>query len=376
MKLSNTVQPAPAILLMSFASQITKWQIQHGRHNLPWQGEKEPYRIWIAEVMLQQTQVLTVIPYYKRFLKRFPDIKTLAFSTQENVITYWAGLGYYARARNLHLCAQKIVQVWGGRFPLRSRDIATLPGTGRSTASAIAAFAYGERCTILDGNVKRIFTRYFGISGDPSQKVVEQKLWRLAQAQIDIEPHLDMTAYIQGLMDLGALVCKYRNPLCHTCPLQKRCVAKLESRQEELPTQKARRRKSERHIGMLILEKADSILLLKRPAKGVWGGLWSLPEFPIIGGSISIDEAVENYLSSLKIAHQECYRLPEFIHNLTHYRLTIQPFYTKLFSHSTLDELSLMQYWAVKNELNSLGTPVPVKRILIKLFSSYTFLSK
>src|SRR5690554_5006402 len=186
--------------LADFASTIVQWQQEHGRHHLPWQGTRDPYRIWLSEIMLQQTQVATVIGYYQRFLSRFPDIASLAAASQDEVMPYWAGLGYYARARNLHRCAQVICADWGGRFPGSASDIATLPGIGRSTAAAIAAFAYGERGSIMDGNVKRVFTRYFGIEGITSERATEQTLWRTAEAVLDAGPDsLDMVAYTQGL---------------------------------------------------------------------------------------------------------------------------------------------------------------------------------
>ena len=204
---------------MDFAPRIVAWQRQHGRHDLPWQNTRDPYRIWLSEIMLQQTQVATVIPYYERFLQRFPDVAALAAAAQEDVMPYWAGLGYYARARNLHRCAQEIARDWNGRFPPTAEAIATLPGIGRSTAAAIAAFAYGERSPILDGNVKRVFTRHFGIAGDPAKRETEQRLWALADAQVDAAPGLDMAAYTQGLMDLGATLCTRGKPACDRCPV-------------------------------------------------------------------------------------------------------------------------------------------------------------
>ena len=221
---------------MEFSPRIVAWQRLRGRHDLPWQNTRDPYRIWLSEIMLQQTQVATVIPYYERFLARFPDVAALAAAAQEDVMPYWAGLGYYARARNLHRCAQEIARDWQGRFPPTAEAIATLPGIGRSTAAAIAAFAYGERSPILDGNVKRVFTRHFGIAGDPSKREVEQRLWALADTQVEVAPDLDMAAYTQGLMDLGATLCTRGKPACDKCPVADTCVARREGRQAELPT--------------------------------------------------------------------------------------------------------------------------------------------
>ncbi|EWM51298.1 A/G-specific adenine glycosylase [Bordetella holmesii 70147] len=221
---------------MEFAALIADWQARHGRHRLPWQNTRDPYRIWLSEIMLQQTQVATVIPYFERFLGRFPDVAALAAASQEDVMPYWAGLGYYARARNLHRCAQDIVARWAGRFPPDAQTIATLPGIGRSTAAAIAAFAYGERSPIMDGNVKRVFTRHFGIEGDPSKRELEQRLWRLAEDLVSAVPGLDMTAYTQGLMDLGATLCTRGKPACDRCPVAASCIARRDGRQQELPT--------------------------------------------------------------------------------------------------------------------------------------------
>ncbi|MFQ6746884.1 A/G-specific adenine glycosylase, partial [Bordetella pertussis] len=246
---------------MDFASRITAWQARHGRHDLPWQNTRDPYRIWLSEIMLQQTQVATVIPYYQRFLERFPDVAALAAARQEDVMPYWAGLGYYARARNLHRCAQEIMQRCVGRFPPRAEEIATLPGIGRSTAAAIAAFAYGERSPIMDGNVKRVFTRHFGIEGDPARRAVEQQLWALAAAQVQAAPDLDMPGYTQGLMDLGATLCTRGKPACERCPVAQSCIARRDGRQAELPTPKARKAIPERSTAMLVLHGPDGILL-------------------------------------------------------------------------------------------------------------------
>ncbi|WP_080380031.1 A/G-specific adenine glycosylase, partial [Bordetella pertussis] len=251
---------------MDFASRITAWQARHGRHDLPWQNTRDPYRIWLSEIMLQQTQVATVIPYYQRFLERFPDVAALAAARQEDVMPYWAGLGYYARARNLHRCAQEIMQRCVGRFPPRAEEIATLPGIGRSTAAAIAAFAYGERSPIMDGNVKRVFTRHFGIEGDPARRAVEQQLWALAAAQVQAAPDLDMPGYTQGLMDLGATLCTRGKPACERCPVAQSCIARRDGRQAELPTPKARKAIPERSTAMLVLHGPDGILLHLRPA--------------------------------------------------------------------------------------------------------------
>lgn len=341
---------------MDFAPRIVAWQRQHGRHDLPWQNTRDPYRIWLSEIMLQQTQVATVIPYYDRFLQRFPDVAALAAATQEDVMPYWAGLGYYARARNLHRCAQEIARDWNGRFPPAAQAIATLPGIGRSTAAAIAAFAYGERSPILDGNVKRVFTRHFGISGDPARREVERRLWALADAQVEAAPDLDMAAYTQGLMDLGATLCTRGKPACGQCPVAHSCVARREGRQAELPTPKVRKAIPERETGMLVLRHQGAFLLQQRPEPGIWGGLWSLPEFDVASGPDSASRAL-----GLEPEHR--YELAAFAHTFTHYRLHIRPWLVPVRAMS-LREPAQPERWVPADKLATMALPAPVKKLL------------
>ncbi|WP_419341476.1 A/G-specific adenine glycosylase [Achromobacter sp. PD1] len=341
---------------MDFAPRIVDWQRRHGRHDLPWQNTRDPYRIWLSEIMLQQTQVATVIPYYERFLQRFPDVAALAAAAQEDVMPYWAGLGYYARARNLHRCAQEIARDWGGRFPPTAQAIATLPGIGRSTAAAIAAFAYGERSPILDGNVKRVFTRHFGIAGDPTKREVEQKLWALADAQVEAAPGLDMAAYTQGLMDLGATLCTRGKPACEACPVADSCVAKREGRQAELPTPKARKTIPERETCMLVLRHQGAFLLQQRPEPGIWGGLWSLPEFDVSQDPDSASRA-------LGLEPEQRFELAAFAHTFTHYRLHIRPWLVPVRA-TGLHESARPERWVPADELPSMALPAPVKKLL------------
>ncbi|WP_310034135.1 A/G-specific adenine glycosylase [Achromobacter deleyi] len=341
---------------MEFAPCIVAWQRQHGRHDLPWQNTRDPYRIWLSEIMLQQTQVATVIPYYDRFLQRFPDVAALAAAAQEDVMPYWAGLGYYARARNLHRCAQEIARDWGGRFPPTAQTIATLPGIGRSTAAAIAAFAYGERSPILDGNVKRVFTRHFGIAGDPSKRDVETRLWALADAQVEAAPDLDMAAYTQGLMDLGATLCTRGKPACDKCPVAQTCVARREGRQAELPTPKVRRAIPERETCMLVLQHQGAFLLQQRPEPGIWGGLWSLPEFDVAGDPDTASRA-------LGLEPEQRFELAAFAHTFTHYRLHIRPWLVPVRAAS-LREAALPERWVHADKLASMALPAPVKKLL------------
>lgn len=344
---------------MEFAALITAWQAAHGRHLLPWQKTRDPYLIWLSEIMLQQTQVSTVIPYYQRFLERFPDVQALAAASQEEVMPYWAGLGYYARARNLHRCAQDVVALWDGRFPPDAENIATLPGIGRSTAAAIAAFAYGERSPIMDGNVKRVFTRHFGIEGEPAKREVEQKLWALAEAQVAAVPDLDMTAYTQGLMDLGATLCTRGKPACERCPVTDSCIARRDGRQQELPTPKARKTVPERSTSMLVLAHEGAILLQQRPSPGIWGGLWSLPEFDADGDADSASRA-------LGLEPAARYELAAFAHTFSHYRLHVRPWFVPV-QRAELRQSALPERWVPATELAAIALPAPIKKLLLGL---------
>lgn len=294
-----------------FAARLVAWHAQHGRHDLPWQNTRDPYAIWVSEIMLQQTQVGTVIPYYQRFMARFPDVASLAQAHEDEVLAHWSGLGYYSRARNLHAAAQRITQQGG--FPRTLEGIAALPGIGRSTAAAIAAFAFGARAAILDGNVKRVLTRCFGRAGFPGDKAVELKLWALAESLL---PETGIETYTQALMDLGATLCTRSKPRCNACPMVAMCVALREGRVTELPTPKPRKALPERETVMLILRHGADVLLEKRPARGIWGGLWSFPEVP---RDIALDAVLRPY----GVAAQRVTRLAPLLHTFTHFRLRI-----------------------------------------------------
>ena len=262
---------------MSFADRVIRWQQSHGRRDLPWQGTRDAYRIWVSEIMLQQTQVAAVIPYYTRFLQRFPDVCALASSPSPDVMAAWAGLGYYSRARNLHRCAQAVVERHEGRFPATVDALSALPGIGRSTAAAIAAFAFGERAAILDGNVKRVFARHFGVEGYPGATAVERRLWSIAEREL---PASGIEGYTQGLMDLGATLCVRVRPRCGDCPVAVTCVAKAQGRTAELPAPRPAKARPVRHATVVIVRDDRGALLLEtRPPTGIWGGLVSLPEF-------------------------------------------------------------------------------------------------
>ena len=263
-----------------FTERLLAWFVNQGRHNLPWQQNPTPYRVWVSEVMLQQTQVTTVIPYYERFMARFPEVRSLAAAPLDEVLHLWTGLGYYARARNLRACAQALVSRHGGGFPEEIEAVMALPGIGRSTAGAILALSRGQRHPILDGNVKRVLARVFGIAGDPGSAAVVAALWMQSDA---CTPTLNVGAYTQAIMDLGATVCTRANPACTVCPMSRDCIAALEGRQAELPGRKSKRARGSREATLLIAETGNdgsvAVLVERRPAAGLWGGLWSPPQF-------------------------------------------------------------------------------------------------
>jgi A/G-specific adenine glycosylase len=309
---------------MSFAANVIGWQRQHGRRNLPWQGTRDPYRIWLSEVMLQQTQVSAVIPYYERFLARYPTVKTLAAASEDEVLRLWSGLGYYARGRNLLRAAREVQAL--GAFPSNAEKIAELPGIGRSTAAAIAVFAYGERAAILDGNVKRVLSRAYGVS--------EARLWKLAERLL---PQSGIEAYTQGLMDLGATMCT-RVPDCTTCPVKARCVARKTGRIAELPAPRAKKALPWRQASWFVFMQDGKILLERRPSPGIWGGLWCFPERRPAGCRVKR-------------------KLPPIEHGFTHFRLRIQP----LLCRGTPEKPGL---WMDLDDARRAAIPTPVRNLL------------
>lgn len=352
---------------MKLANKIIAWQRTHGRHNLPWQNTRDPYRVWLSEIMLQQTQVSAVIEYYQRFLSHFPDVARLAQATHEAVMAQWAGLGYYARARNLHACAQRIMTDWNGHFPPDAAGLATLPGIGPSTAAAIAAFCYGERAAILDGNVKRVFARYFAVEGDPTQRATEVRLWQLARDELptlktcEKDPEA-MARYTQGQMDLGATLCTRSRPRCIECPLSKECMAFNTGRTEELPWPRQRKVLPERSTGMLVAFRDDHLLLEQRPNTGIWGGLWSLPEFEVTQTPTQVCEKL-----GLKV--RQIQTLAPFLHVFTHYRLTIAPLLAHVSTDSILinAQTEVDRCWIRYEEIEKLGLPAPVRKLIMIL---------
>ena len=300
-----------------FASRLIAWQREHGRHDLPWQGGTDPYPIWLSEIMLQQTQVDTATPYYLRFLERFPNVGALAAAPVEDVMALWSGLGYYARARNLHRAAQVIVAEHGGRFPRTAAEIAELPGIGRSTAAAIAAFAFGERAAILDGNVKRVLCRIFGIDGFAGEKAVENRLWALAESLL---PAQDVGRYIQAQMDLGATLCTRSRPACIRCPFAANCVAHRDGRVAELPTPRPRKTVPRRSARYAVILRDGAVLLQRRPPTGIWGGLLALPEIPE-----DLTEPAKWAGERFGLSISDAQQLAPLTHVFTHFVLELHP---------------------------------------------------
>ncbi|MEX2241115.1 MAG: A/G-specific adenine glycosylase [Burkholderiales bacterium] len=318
-----------------FADALIAWQKRHGRKGLPWQGTRDPYRIWLAEVMLQQTQVETVIPYYRRFLGRFPTVQALAAASLDDVLRQWSGLGYYARGRNLHAAAQAVVA--RGGFPRDAAGLETLPGVGRSTAAAIAVFAFGRPVAILDGNVKRVLARRFSVTALDAQ-------WRLAERLL---PRRELRIYTQGLMDLGATVCTRSRPACARCPVARDCVARREGRVAELPAPRARKALPVKRATWYVHMHAGKVLLERRPEAGLWGGLWTFPEKRLAGGAAPR-------------------RLPIVEHGFTHFRLRAQPWLCTPLSQVE----SAGRLWVDLADAPGAAVPAPVRALLRALDSA------
>ena len=350
----------------TFSQAVIDWQRSHGRHTLPWQNTTDAYRVWLSEIMLQQTQVAAVLGYYARFLERFPTVHALAEAPSEDVMAHWSGLGYYTRARNLHAAARRVVQDYDGVFPSDPALLADLPGIGRSTAAAIAAFSSGARAAILDGNVKRVFARVFGIDAYPGLKPVEDALWRRAEALLPANGGIE--AYTQGLMDLGATLCTRSRPDCGRCPLQSRCVAFATGRTAELPVRKPKKTTPEKRTAMLAIVDNGAVLLEQRPSSGIWGGLLSLPE---VGGHVPLEAGQEPVCTKdvaaaagMFGALDEVRPLTPLVHVFTHYKLHIAPFAVTLASRA---ELGPGHQWWPLASIQDAPLPAPVKKLLLDL---------
>ncbi len=324
---------------MSFAEKLIRWQRRHGRRGLPWQGTRDPYRIWLSEVMLQQTQVATVVPYFERFIRKYPGVEALAAASEDEVLQLWSGLGYYARGRNLHLASQKIAFEHEGEFPDTAEKLAELPGVGRSTAAAVAVFAFGERAAILDGNAKRVLARCFG---------VEKELWPLAERLL---PKRGIARYTQALMDLGATLCSRKKPDCAACPVARQCVARKQGRVHELPAPRARKALPLRHISWYVYRHAETVLLERRPSPGIWGGLWCFPEKAVV-------------------AARTTKKLASIDHGFTHFRLRIQPFLLEVRSPSGRPIKIKNSLWIDLGDARRAAVPAPVRKLLEELRST------
>ena len=338
-----------------FAAQVVRWQKIHGRNDLPWQNTRDPYRVWLSEIMLQQTQVATVLDYFARFIKRFPNVWSLADASPDDVLSLWSGLGYYSRARNLHACARQVVALHGGAFPGSAEVLLTLPGIGRSTAGAIAALCFGERVAILDGNVKRVLTRVLGFGADLAVAANERALWDAATGLL---PSHDlahsMPRYTQGMMDLGATVCLARKPMCLVCPVSELCVARRTGEPQNYPVKTRKLKRSSQSLWMLWAQTTDaSVYLQRRPTPGVWAGLYC---FPLFDDRESLLQAVP------KRSHTALQEAPAFKHVLTHKDLHLHPVRVQLPAAALA---KLEGAWFAAADWPRLGLPAPIKKLLL-----------
>lgn len=341
-----------------FHERLLEWFDRHGRHDLPWQRNASPYSVWVSEIMLQQTQVSTVIPYFERFMARFPDVATLAAASLDEVLHHWSGLGYYARGRNLHRAAHQIVDRHGGHLPQTLDGLQALPGIGRSTAAAILAISCGQAHAILDGNVKRVLARHEGVHGWPGETAVQNRLWELAQA---LTPTVRVAHYTQAIMDLGAILCTRSRPGCGSCPVAEDCIARQQGLQHELPGRRRRPDIPLRHCCMLIITCDDGVLLEQRPASGLWGGLWAFPEVP--------EEAQAQHwcLSQLGVVPHQIDRYDVFVHRFTHFHLRVTPLRLHLQNPRDCVMEGPDRVWYKESRQKALGLAAPVARLLKKI---------
>lgn len=347
-----------------FARNLLAWFAEHGRKDLPWQKDINPYRVWLSEIMLQQTQVTTVVEYYQRFTHRFPDVRSLAAGELDEVLHLWTGLGYYARARNLHKTAQQVMTQHGGTFPTQQEALEALPGIGRSTAGAIRAIAMGQQATILDGNVKRVLTRFHAIPGYPGQTAVSKQLWARAEAHTPAE---DTDKYTQAIMDLGATLCVRRTPNCTACPVADQCRALALNEVSRFPEPKPKKEKPVRRAKMFVVSQPNAATYLEqRPLDGLWGGLWTPPER-------SEEVSTQNFLKDLGCAPADIARThqaPEFRHTFTHFHLDIVPVY--IYLHRVPDRIQDRdnQRWVFPDQLDQDNRPIGLSAPAVKLLAS------
>ncbi len=359
---SNSLKVEPPDLYKHFSQALTRWQKQHGRNALPWQNTQDPYRVWLSEIMLQQTQVVTVLDYYARFLQRFPAVGDLAAAQADEVMALWSGLGYYSRARNMHRCAQQVMALYQGQFPSSAVQLQTLPGIGPSTAAAIASFCFAERVAILDGNVKRVLTRVVAFSGDLAQGAQERQLLDIANSLL---PEHDlkrmMPRYTQGLMDLGAMVCTLRNPQCAVCPVQDLCQGFADGNPETYPVKTRKLKRSAQSLALLWAQRPDgSVWLERRPASGIWGGLYCLPVF-------ESQDALKAFLP--KHLRTRIESLAPFKHVLTHKDLHLCPFIAGFSATDDMPQRASADLplsagaWFALDGWSNLGLPAPIRKL-------------
>lgn len=339
-----------------FSHAILAWYEQYGRKTLPWQQEKSPYHVWLSEVMLQQTQVATVIPYFNRFIAQFPTINDLAAAPLDHVLHLWTGLGYYARARNLHKTAQQVATQFGGQFPTTFDDIIALPGIGRSTAGAILSLALNQHYPILDGNVKRVLARHFAIAGWPGKKEVENQLWTISTA---VTPAKQVGAYNQAMMDMGAMICTRTKPKCDLCPVSATCLARANDAWADFPGKKPKQKQPEKQTYFLIVQQNDQVWLEQRPQSGIWGGLYCFPQF-------SSPEEAQIWLEKQSINHTKIVESISFRHTFTHFHLDITPLIVQ--TAKTQDYLAENNgIWYKLHQPATIGLAAPVERLLNQL---------
>ncbi len=339
-----------------FAQRVLDWYDDHGRHDLPWQQNMTPYRVWVSEIMLQQTQVATVIPYYLRFMEELPSVEALAAADEDQVLHLWTGLGYYSRARNLHKAAKQVVSAHGGEFPRSVEGLCELPGIGRSTAGAVASLSMGIRAPILDGNVKRVLTRFEAVDGWPGEKSVHDRLWRMAES---LTPQNRVAHYTQAMMDLGATLCTRSNPSCLLCPLRDGCKARALGEPKRFPASRPRKVLPVRSCVMPLLMNEDgAVWLQRRPSSGLWGGLWCPPQ-------LDAEDELADLLGSLRMAAHEREALTPVRHTFSHFHLDIQPLLLRVSRRDGVAEAG--QVWYNLRHPDPLGLAAPVKKLLRQL---------
>lgn len=344
---------------MSFGDTVVTWQKKHGRHDLPWQNTKDPYRVWLSEIMLQQTQVATVRDYFARFTQRFPTVAALAAAHQDEVLGLWSGLGYYSRARNLHRAAQQVVALHGGEFPRSAEALQTLPGIGRSTAAAVASLCFSEPIAILDGNVKRVLTRYLGFDGDMASSCVEKELWAVAQTMLPQRAiETAMPHYTQGVMDLGATVCTSKKPQCLQCPVVHQCVAHAEGQVERYPVKSKKIKRTSEQVWLLhLVTQEGHVWLTQRPQQGVWAGLYCLPVF----------ESFETLQLAIPAPYREALIEGEpFKHVLTHKDMHLHPVLCNLPKSVAPNSHLVEGRWVHQGAWPDLGLPAPIRKLLLR----------